>query len=68
MLARIEHKDTLVVVRIDRLTQSLSHLLEVIERFEAKGAFFHSLRDPIDTASPLVKFTIQILSTATEFE
>mgnify|MGYP002830190185 CR=1 FL=1 len=54
VLERIGEGDTLVVVRIDRLARSLSHLLEVIERLEAKGAFFRSLTDPIDTSSPSV--------------
>ena len=52
VLERIGKGDTLVVVRIDRLARSLSHLLEVIERLEAKGAFFRSIQDPIDTGSP----------------
>ena len=55
---RIEPGQTLVVVRIDRLARSLSHLLEVIEKLEARGAFFRSLLDPIDTASPQGKFTL----------
>ena len=55
-------------MRIDRLARSLSHLLEVIERLEAKGAFFRSLHDPIDTASPQRKFTLQVLGAAAEFE
>ena len=58
VLERIGKGDTLVVVRIDRLARSLSHLLEVIERLEAKGAFFRSLTDPIDTSSPQGKFTL----------
>ena len=57
-----------MVVRIDRLARSLSHLLEVIERLEAKGAFFRSIEDPIDTASPQGKFTLQVLGAAAEFE
>ncbi len=68
VLAQIGKGDTLVVVRIDRLARSLSHLLEVIERLEAKGAFFRSLEDPIDTASPQGKFTLQVLGAAAEFE
>ena len=68
MLERIGTGDTLVVVRIDRLARSLSHLLEVIERLEAKGAFFRSIEDPIDTASPQGKFTLQVLGAAAEFE
>jgi DNA invertase Pin-like site-specific DNA recombinase len=68
VLERIGKGDTLVVVRIDRLARSLSHLLEMIERLEAKGAFFRSLEDPIDTASPQGKFTLQVLGAAAEFE
>ena len=68
ILERIGKGDTLVVVRIDRLARSLSHLLEVIERLEVKGAYFRSLEDPIDTASPQGKFTLQVLGAAAEFE
>jgi hypothetical protein len=68
VLEGIGKGDTLVVVRIDRLARSLSHLLEVIERLEAKGAFFRSIQDPIDTASPQGKFTLQVLGAAAEFE
>ena len=72
MLTRVLEKfgkgDTLVVVRIDRRARSLCHVLEVIERLEAKGAFFRSLTDPIDTSSPQGKFTLQFLGAAVEFE
>ena len=68
LMDQLRSGDTLVVVRIDRLARSLSHLLEVIERLEAKGAHFRSLQDPIDTASPQGKFTLQVLGAAAEFE
>lgn len=68
VLERVQSGDTLVVVRIDRLTRSLSHLLEVIDWLETKRAFFRSLQDPIDTASPQGKFTLQVLGAAAEFE
>ena len=42
----------LVVVRLDRLGRSLSHLLAVIEQFKASGAHFRSLCDAIDTITP----------------
>lgn len=60
--------DTLVVVRLDRLARSLSHLLAVIEDLEARGAYFRSLSDPVDTASPQGKFTLQVLGAAAELE
>lgn len=68
LLTRVRRGDTLIVVRIDRLARSLSHLLEVIEGLEAKGAHFRSLSDPIDTGSPQGRFTLQILGATAEFE
>ena len=67
-LDRIRPGDVLVVVRLDRLARSLSHLLQVIEHLEAKGAHFRSLGDPIDTTSPQGKFTLQVLGAAAELE
>lgn len=67
-LARVGRGDTLVVARIDRLARSLGHLLEVIDGLERRGAAFRSLGDPIDTASPQGKFTLQILGAVAEFE
>jgi DNA invertase Pin-like site-specific DNA recombinase len=60
--------DVLVVVRMDRLARSLSHLLKVIETLDAKGAGFRSLGDPIDTTSPQGRFTLQILGAVGELE
>ncbi len=68
LLAGLGPGDVLVVVRIDRLARSLGHLLEVIERLEARGAHFRSLGDPIDTTSPQGKFTLQVLGATAEFE
>lgn len=68
VMARILRGDTLVVVRIDRLARSLAHLLDIIEKLEAKGAYFRSIEDPIDTASAQGKFTLQVLGAAAEFE
>ncbi|SLN72285.1 DNA-invertase hin [Limimaricola soesokkakensis] len=67
-MATLGRGDVLVVVRIDRLARSLSHLLEVIETLEAKGAHFRSLGDPIDTTSAQGKFTLQILGATAVFE
>ena len=63
-LARLRPGDTLVVVSLDRLARSLSHLLEVIEGLRGKGVFFRSLKDPVDTASPQGLFTLQVLGSS----
>ena len=61
LLREIRPGETLVVVRLDRLARSVSHLLAVIEQLEAKGAHFRSLHDPIDTSTPQGMFSLQVL-------
>ena len=72
MLARllrdIRPGETLVVVRLDRLARSVSHLLAVIEQLEATGAHFRSLRDPIDTSTPQGMFSLQVLGAVAQLE
>jgi len=72
VLARLLHDiradETLVVVRLDRLARSVSHLLVVIEQLEAKGAHFRSLRDPIDTTTPQGVFSLQVLGAVAQLE
>ena len=72
VLARIlrdmRRGDTLVVVRLDRLARSVSHLLAVIEQLEAAGAHFRSLRDPIDTTTPQGMFSLQVLGAVAQLE
>jgi DNA invertase Pin-like site-specific DNA recombinase len=60
--------ETLVVVRLDRLARSVSHLLAVIEQLETGGAHFRSLRDPIDTTTPQGMFSLQVLGAVAQLE
>src|SRR5271156_2956627 len=60
--------ETLVVVRLDRLARSVSHLLAVIEQLEASGAHFRSLHDPIDTSTPQGMFSLQVLGAVAQLE
>ena len=68
LLREIAPGETLVVVRLDRLARSVSHLLTVIEQLEASGAHFRSLRDPIDTATPQGMFSLQVLGAVAQLE
>lgn len=67
-LERVRVGDTLLVVRIDRLARSLSHLLEIVETLRAKGAYFKSINDPIDTSSAQGMLMTQMLGAFAEFE
>lgn len=68
LLRDISAGDTLVVVRIDRLARSVSHLLEVIEGLTEKEVHFRSLRDPIDTTTPQGMFSLQVLGAVAQLE
>jgi hypothetical protein len=68
LLRDIRRGDTLVVVRLDRLARSVSHLLAVIDQLEAAGAHFRSLRDPIDTTTPQGMFSLQVLGAVAQLE
>lgn len=68
LLRDIRPGDTLVVVRLDRLARSVSHLLAVVEQLEASGAHFRSLRDPIDTTTPQGMFSLQVLGAVAQLE
>jgi DNA invertase Pin-like site-specific DNA recombinase len=68
LLREIHPGETLVVVRLDRLARSVSHLLAVIEQLEASGAHFRSLRDPIDTTTPQGMFSLQVLGAVAQLE
>jgi hypothetical protein len=68
VMREIRPGEVLVVVRLDRLARSVSHLLEVIETLEAKKAHFRSLRDPIDTSTPQGMFSLQVLGAVAQLE
>ncbi len=68
LLREIRPGETLVVIRLDRLARSVSHLLAVIEQLEVSGAHFRSLRDPIDTSTPQGMFSLQVLGAVAQLE
>ena len=68
LMREIGPGDVLVVVRLDRLARSVSHLLAVIEDLESRRAHFRSLRDPIDTSTPQGMFSLQVLGAVAQLE
>src|SRR3979409_2155327 len=68
LLREIRPGETLVVVRLDRLARSVSHLLAVIEQLEAGGAPFRSVRDPTDPSTPQGMFSLQVLGAVAQLE
>jgi DNA invertase Pin-like site-specific DNA recombinase len=68
VLKELSAGDVLVVVRLDRLARSVSHLLDVIEGLEKRGVHFRSLHDPIDTSTPQGMFSLQVLGAVAQLE
>ncbi len=68
-LESLEHGDTLIVRRLDRLGRSMSHLVGLIEQLLEKGVKFKSLCDgAIDTTTASGELIFNIFSSLAQFE
>jgi len=67
-LAYVRSGDTLAVWRLDRLGQSLKHLIDTVGKLQARGIRFQSLTEAIDTGSPGGKLIFHIFGALAEFE
>jgi len=56
------------VWRFDRMARSVTHLLRVLETFQALGIDFISLSEAIDTSTPPGKMTFTVLGAVAELE
>ena len=69
MLGLLREGDTVLVVKLDRLSRSLQDLLTITREIEQKGAHLRSLHDPlIDTTSPNGKLIFCIFAVLAEYE
>jgi DNA invertase Pin-like site-specific DNA recombinase len=60
--------DVVAVWKFDRMARSVSHLLRVLETFNALGINFVSLSESIDTATPAGKMVFTVLGAVAELE
>lgn len=69
LLSMLGEGDTILVVKLDRLSRSLQDLLTIAREIEKKGAHLRSLQDPlIDTTSPNGKLIFGIFAVLAEYE
>ncbi len=66
--ARAGKLDVVVVWRFDRFARNTGHLLAAMEEFRALGVAFVSLREQIDTSTPMGKAMFTIVSAISELE
>jgi len=60
--------DSVIVWKFDRFARSTTHLLKSLETFNALNIGFVSLREQIDTDTPLGKMLFTLVSALSEFE
>jgi DNA invertase Pin-like site-specific DNA recombinase len=60
--------DTIVVVALDRLGRSLSHMVATIEKLQARGINLKSLREGIDFSTATGRLQAAIFSAMAEYE
>lgn len=67
-LSAISPGDRLVVWRIDRLSRSLRHLLNVAEALQAKGGTLVNICEGIDLSTPVGQLVFGVLGAVAQFE
>jgi len=66
--ARQRKLDTVIIVRLDRITRSLTNLLGLIEDLDRWGVHLMCLDQPIETGSASGRLLVHILGALAEFE
>ncbi|MCD1624332.1 recombinase family protein [Citromicrobium bathyomarinum] len=67
-IAALREHDTLVVWKIDRMSRSLRHLVDIMDDLTQRGCHFESLTDKIDTSTPMGLFTYNLLGSIAQLE
>lgn len=67
-LKRLEAGDTLIVVGIDRLGRSVSHLVQTVNDLKCRGIHLRSLREQFDTHTAAGELVFTVLGAMAQFE
>lgn len=68
LLRVLRKDDTVIVYKLDRISRSTKHLIELMEYFEAREIHFISLQDKIDTTTAMGRFFFRMLASIAELE
>ena len=67
-LKNLEHGDTLVVWKLDRLGRSLRDLITMLDDLRARGAKFHSFTEAINTTTPTGRAMLRMIGVLAQLE
>jgi DNA invertase Pin-like site-specific DNA recombinase len=68
MMTILRSGDRVVIYKLDRISRSTKHLIDLSEYFEKRGVEFVSIQDSIDTSTPMGRFFFRILASIAELE
>jgi DNA invertase Pin-like site-specific DNA recombinase len=68
MMKILRQGDTVVVWKLDRISRSTKHLIELVEHFEKQGVHFVSIQDNIDTTTATGRFFFRVMASIAELE
>jgi DNA invertase Pin-like site-specific DNA recombinase len=68
LLDFVQHGDTLVVTRIDRLARSMKDLQDIVHELKQKGVALRATEEPVDTSTAAGKVFLDMLGVFAEFE
>lgn len=64
----VRENDVFVVTKLDRLARSTSHLLQIVERLDAKKVSLRVLNIALDTGNPTGRLMLTMLGAIAQFE
>jgi DNA invertase Pin-like site-specific DNA recombinase len=68
LMEKVQSGDTAIVESISRFARNTRDLLDLVEKLNAKGVEFVSLKEKIDTTTPTGKFMLTVFGAVAELE
>ena len=68
LLANLRKGDALIVYKLDRISRSTKHMVTLSDHFKSKGIQFISIKDQIDTTTPMGEFFFTVTTALGQLE